>query len=123
MTGHDPEISLAHFVGGMWRAPLGARMVPGPAGFGCVVAASNADMVRARDLSAPASRQANQLYQALLADMSGQFTFHGPPPSILHGAVFLAHPLDAPLAIALARRVAQAGLAPGCFAMMYADQE
>lgn len=121
MAWNDPERWLAHYVGGMWRAPIGTRMAMAGALPGRVVLACQDDLDRADAMRRPTTGAANAVYAAIVAQVAGPKLRHAPPDNILNGAVFLAHPQDADTAIALALQVAQAGLPPGCFALLYAD--
>lgn len=120
MACDDPERWLAHFVGGMWRAPLATRMAVTGTGPHRVVLAGPADMARAIALRRPAPPAADAVYRAILARAAGPMR-PDPPTTVARGAIFLAHPADAAQAIALAMQVSQAGLPPGCSALLYTD--
>jgi len=123
MVATDPELWMCHYLGGAWRAPLATRMacVLGPCGAvtGQVVLAGRADMDRAHSMLRPAPAIDDLEYRQILAGL-GDVALRTPlPSSIAQGAVYLAAPQDAAIAIRLASQIARAGLRPGAFALLY----
>lgn len=124
MSGTDPERWLCQFVGGAWRAPFSVHLATVRAAngveLGQVVLADATDMERAARLRRAASRQDELCYRSCVADLDpAMFCGALPPPNLASGAIYLAHPQDAALAIALADRIARAGLTPGAFALLF----